>query len=40
MKNHYEAPEMAALGDAGQITLGGEVWPIPDAITFFRGWRR
>lgn len=40
MQAHYEAPEFVVLGEAGEITLGGEIWPsLFDQITFMRGFR-
>ncbi len=35
----YEAPELEVVGEAGELTLGGELWPSPiDLITFCRGF--
>jgi hypothetical protein len=37
---NYEQPEWAELGDAGELTLGGEVYPAVDFLNNLRGKRK
>jgi hypothetical protein len=37
MDTRYEAPELLDLGDAGDITLGGDSWIWADICTYQYG---
>ncbi len=37
MIDQYEAPELMDLGDAGEITLGGDSWIWMDICTYAYG---
>ena len=37
MTNEYDAPELMDLGDAGEITLGGDSWIWADICTYQYG---